>query len=507
MSALQRYGFPLLLILICLGVMDQQVDYTQADLGRHLKNGQMILEGSSEQAQAVLHTNYYSYTTPNEPIVNHHWMTGVVFYKLWQAVGFSGLAMLYSAMVCVALLIVYFSALRSTDPLTAAALTFPIAALIGWRAEPRPEGFTYLFMAIFLAILNEWFAGRMRSLWLWVLPVVMGLWINLHVAFIFGFFFLGIFGLKVLFAEGPSARFRLLLAVSAASLAAAFLNPAGLNGILYPLTIFGKIDFPVGELQSFYRVFLKNDWKWPYTWFVACLIGAVVLLVRRPFNVKTFPWPEALLIVAFIYFGLSQIRNIPFALIALVPTVAAIVGPRTKATATSPLFRYAAIGAIVAGIIVGFRLNFAFRKSGGFGVPDDIGASARFLQVNGIRNPMYNDFDIGGYLIFNRFDGTDSTRVYADNRPEAYPTGFLMGPYMRAMTEETVWHEEDAKHHFNAIVLSLGDKSTEGFILRRVRDDEWAPVFADHYALIFVRRTPDNAVLISNNEIPRNRFR
>jgi hypothetical protein len=164
------------------------------------------------------------------------------------------------------------------------------------------------------------------------------------------------------------------------------------------------------------------------------------------------------------------------------------------------------IGAIVAGLVIGGRLNFAFRESGGFGVPDDIGAAASFIQAN-VRQPIFNDFDLGGYLIFNYFDGTDERRVYADNRPEAYPKGFLMGPYWRAIYEETVWHEEDAKRHFNAIVLSLGDKTAETFILRRVRDDDWAPVFADHYAIIFMRRTPENAVVIANNEIPRNRFR
>jgi hypothetical protein len=457
----------------------------------------------------VLHTNFYSFTAPNEPIVNHHWLTGVVFYKVWQAVSFQGLAMLYSVIIVGSVLITYFGAIRSTDLLTGAALTFPAAALISWRAEPRPEGFTYLFMAIFFAILNQWFAGRLRSLWLWVLPPIMGLWINLHVAFIFGFIVLGAFGLKVLLADGIQAikgRLGLLIGVTVACIAAAMINPAGLKGVLYPLSIFGSIDFPVGELQSFRTVFVRNQWKWPYTWFVVCLIGSVVLMLRRPFNARTFPWPEGLLVAAFIYLGLSQIRNIPFTLLALIPTLAAVLGPRDTKT-SNPMVRYVMFGAIVVGLIVGFQLNFAFRRSGGFGIPDDIDASPRFLQANGVHQPVFNDFDIGGFLIFHRFDGTDAGRVYADNRPEAYPRGFLMGPYMKALTEETVWHEEDQKHHFNAIILSLGDGTTEGFILRRVRDDEWAPVFADHYALIFVRRTPENAVLISNHEIPRNRFR
>lgn len=509
MSALQRFGFPLALALICLGALSLRIDITQADLGRHLKNGEVLLSGTPEQVDAVLRTNYYSFTAPNEPIVNHHWMTGIVFYKVWQSVSFRGLAWFYAVIVVSALLITYFGALASTDHLTAGALTFPIAALMGWRPEPRPEGFTYLFMAIYFAILNQWFAGRMRSLWLWLLPPMMGLWINLHVAFIFGFVILGAFGLKVLLADGIASikgRLGLLIGVAVACIGAALINPAGLSGVLYPLSILGNIDFPVGELQSFLDAFRRNQWRWPFTWYVLCLASAIVLLLWRPFHARTFPWPEALLVAAFVYLGLSQLRNIPFALLALVPTIAAVIGPRDVKTA-SPLVRYVMIGAIVAGLLVGMRLNFAFRKAGGFGVPDDIDASPRFLKANAIQNPIFNDFDIGGFLIFHRFDGTDRGRVYTDNRPEAYPKGFLMGPYMKAMTEESVWHEEDQRHHFNAIILSLGDKATEGFILRRVRDDEWAPVFADHYALVFVRRTPENAVLIANHEIPRNRFR
>ncbi|MEI9815344.1 MAG: hypothetical protein WDO18_23035 [Acidobacteriota bacterium] len=134
-------------------------------------------------------------------------------------------------------------------------------------------------------------------------------------------------------------------------------------------------------------------------------------------------------------------------------------------------------------------------------------SAANFIKANNIHEPIFNDFDIGSYLIYHLYAGKDSPHVFADGRPEAYPRGFLGGPYLHLFSDEAVWREQNEKYHFNAIVISLGDAVAEDFILHRVRDDEWAPVFADNYALIFVRRTPENAELIAKDEIPRNRFR
>ncbi|MEI9815345.1 MAG: hypothetical protein WDO18_23040 [Acidobacteriota bacterium] len=315
MPALPRFVIPVVLVLICLAVMAQQVDFSQVDLGRHLKNGELILTGSHEEAEAVLHTNHYSYTAPSEPIVNHHWLSGVVFFYLWRIAGFDGLAILYTLLVASSICIVYVSAARSSDRWTAAGLAVASAPIIAWRPEPRPEGFTYFFIAVFYALLTEWFDGRLRSLWLWVLPPLLCLWINLHVAFVFGFFLLGVFGLKVIFAEGISAlkgRLGLLLGISAVSLGLTLINPAGLQGVLYPFSIFGKIDFPVTELQSFAMLYTMKQWSWPHTYFFLLLGSAVGLVFVGGKKRQAFPWPEAIVVIVFGALALLQTRNMPF---------------------------------------------------------------------------------------------------------------------------------------------------------------------------------------------------
>lgn len=67
------------------------------DLGRHWKNGELILSSATPPGTVgrLLHTNFYSYATPDFEFVNHHWLTGVVYFVVWKAAGFAGLNAFY----------------------------------------------------------------------------------------------------------------------------------------------------------------------------------------------------------------------------------------------------------------------------------------------------------------------------------------------------------------------------------------------------------------------------
>jgi len=41
-------------------------------LGRHIKNGELVLNGDF----GILKSNFYSYTEPDFPVINHHWGGG-----------------------------------------------------------------------------------------------------------------------------------------------------------------------------------------------------------------------------------------------------------------------------------------------------------------------------------------------------------------------------------------------------------------------------------------------
>ena len=58
-------------------------------------------------------------------------------------------------------------------------------------------------------------------------------------------------------------------------------------------------------------------------------------------------------------------------------------------------------------------------------------------------------------------------------------------------------------HNFNAIFFSHRDYTPWGqnFLIERVNDSEWAVVFMDEYAIIFLRRNLLNESIIEKYEI------
>src|SRR6266850_4000929 len=79
-----------LLIGLYAIMSSEMIDLTNGgiDLGRHLKDGELLLSPAASQ---VLHTNFYSYTQPAREFVNHHWLAGVVFHAVYNLGGFPGL--------------------------------------------------------------------------------------------------------------------------------------------------------------------------------------------------------------------------------------------------------------------------------------------------------------------------------------------------------------------------------------------------------------------------------
>ena len=82
-----------LLLFFYLTLLVQPVNTMTADLGRHLKNGELFF-----QNWQIPDTNLYSYTYPDYPFINHHWGAGVIFYAVFTLGGFSGLSLFFTVL-------------------------------------------------------------------------------------------------------------------------------------------------------------------------------------------------------------------------------------------------------------------------------------------------------------------------------------------------------------------------------------------------------------------------
>jgi len=127
----------------------------------------------------------------------------------------------------------------------------------------------------------------------------------------------------------------------------------------------------------------------------------------------------------------------------------------------------------------------------GIGLTHYANASADFFVKENLKGPVFNDFDIGSYLIFNLFP---EERFFIDSRAEAFPASFFSEVYLPMLSSEEKWQKMQEKYQFNTIFFYHYD-STPGcreFIWRRMRDPGWVLVYADIYSVIFLKNNPDN---------------
>jgi len=139
-------------------LMAQKIDLSTADLGRHLKNGELLASSGYNltDKNSILFKNFYSYTNPDFPFTNHHWASGVLFFWIYKVAGFPGLSIAYILLSAIIFSIFFYIARCESNFAMASAFSFFLIPLMAERHEIRPEAFSYLFAALFLLILWLW---------------------------------------------------------------------------------------------------------------------------------------------------------------------------------------------------------------------------------------------------------------------------------------------------------------------------------------------------------------
>ena len=121
-----------------------------------------------------------------------------------------------------------------------------------------------------------------------------------------------------------------------------------------------------------------------------------------------------------------------------------------------------------------------------------------FADAEGLRDRMYNDFEIGSYLLFDPVGGYPRHRVFVDPRLPSYPPELhrLLG---RGDLSRAEWDGAMARYGVETALLAYAG------INRRVSwwdPARWALVWRAGDARIFVRRLPRFAALVAAREIP-----
>ncbi len=492
-TMLSYTAFALLIVLMGLFSLHTLGSIYQ-DIGRHITMGRVIWETGS-----VPQVNLFSYTAPDFPFVNHHWLGGLVLYFGDRLLGLQALIVVKALLVACAFGLSLAAAWCSRVVVPAIAIGVASLYTMVERTDVRPEILSFVFLGWFLFVLYR----KPHSKFLWTLPVVQALWVNTHIYFFMGPVLVVAWWIGEIGRSGRSAlagrRHWLFTGLVAL---ATFMNPAGYHGAFYPLTMWSNYGYSIAENKN---LFFLHAYGYPIMTSVAFGCVAVLTSLSFVFNVRNLRKNIDSLFLFIVTLGLALAMTRNFPLIALSAMPITLRNMLESGWRARPRTGIAMALLFLSLMGVSIVTNQIYTQAGIGGrnfdtyVPDAHERPIEFYRTAGIRGPIFNNFDIGSYLIWK----LPEEPVFIDGRPEAYPASFIQDVYIRMQEDATVWAEQSKKYGINAIFWSYYDMTpwSQVFVGRIAKDPEWVTVYHARGIMILVKNTPENALIIAQHRI------
>ncbi|MBM4294213.1 MAG: hypothetical protein FJ126_04825 [Deltaproteobacteria bacterium] len=262
-----------------------------------------------EEKQFPYH-DVFAYVPTLAPWVYHEWLTGVVFYPVYQACGPAGLQLLKYVFGLGAAAFIFLTALRRGAHFWSAALVLWMTQLfanIGY-SPVRAQVFTYFFFALSVYLLEQArLGGGFRRLWL--LAFLQPFWCNLHGGFVAGLGLIGIYGLGEALSRRRSLPYFLTLG---AAVLATLANPYGLEYWTYIIRAVSMPRPEITEWASLAAGFQRGIVSYPEVLYFTVITAFVILL---GWWAKWRELSPLLALAVTLYLGLKHIRHQVFFLL------------------------------------------------------------------------------------------------------------------------------------------------------------------------------------------------
>lgn len=492
------------------------------DLGWQMATGRWII-----QHHAIPYTDILSYTGAGKQWI-YPVLSQVLFYLLHQLGGYSLLSWV-SALACVATV----ALLLGKDAITN-CLALIAVPLVASRTAPRAELFTELLFALFVSVLWRYQERGHKRLWL--LPLCMFLWVNLHLGFVSGlgmcvaYLFIEIENvLSAVRRDDALRRLSTAWPWLAATVAATLLNPWGLWNYVGMMKLMPvQSNRWIVELMSVpltagtaSQAFALRDPRSAVWWLIVAGVVALLLSAwRRRFV------PAALLGASlYLLFHAKRFEG-PFA------TVAVVIGGSILADsigmewarqhwggvrlATRKLVRDSAMWACVIAfaILACVRVSdlvtnrYYLRTPFQFAVfgagesrwfPED---AAAFVKRERLPGNVFNDYNAGGFAAWRMWP---EYRNYIDGRggPFGDALFFRSQQLLGESLDSPDWQVEADSKGINTILISLDFELGMGLatVDEFCQSQAWRPVFLDAQSAVFVRVRPETASLVERLQV------
>ncbi|MCX6268749.1 MAG: hypothetical protein NTW16_15590 [Bacteroidetes bacterium] len=476
----RRWIWPMALVSIFIFILSLR-QLSDPDLGFHLKYGKWIVAN----LQIPL-TDQSTYTVAQHPYIDLHWLFQVILYGVFTFTGYSGI----SVFICIlSLLLSWLILLRlrmSGIPVSVTCFSVFAAFLIMEpRIAARPEMVTFLFLTGTLFILDLYAENRKNLLFL--LPLIMLLWCNMHALFILGIIVLAIFFTGMLIRDKKPDK--VLLAWAIVSTLVCLINPYGMKGFTFPVELLTRFDphnIYNQHIQEFLPFFSQPFFVLRDYLFMALLGTALTFTV---FTYRKRQLHEILLLALFGFLAIGSIRNIPLFVLIAIPIIsrqALELSVKVKSWRNVfgqilyPLMIIAPL-AIIPRLVTNafYTSNNSFTRTGmGIDAAHQPVQAAAFILNNHLKGRVLNSIGFGGWLSW-----TIPQPVFMDGRLE--------------VMQESIYKE--VTQSWNGGLPGLIDKHSPQLIVynylkyypwtMQLRDmSDWRLIYSDGIAAIFASK-------------------
>ncbi len=458
------------------------------DMWWHLKTGEYILENGIPYQDPP-----FSFTAVDNEWITHEWLTEIGMIGVYRLGGLAGLAIFFAAVVTGSFYLLY----RVSDgrPYTAGFVTmWGVTAALPFLGT-RPQMINLLGGAAVIFIVEQVRAGRIAARWLWSIPLLIVLWVNMHGGYLLGLAIIGVYlvgdGLQHFFFtdqyDGFSwSEWGVLAGVAVAGTFAALINPFGIQMWTYAY----ETTLTSEAMQTYITEWRSPDFQLTYFWFFGLMMIATWVAIaysRRPVTIT-----DLLFIIGTSYAALSSMRNIPIFVLVAIPIMSRHVVGSLETTVwyptisgkrpeTPPAPRIKIINGVLAAILCLAAAVYAINElqSISEAVEENFPVAAvQFIEENNLER-IYNEYAWGGYLIWRGIP------TFIDGRADLFGDEFIH-LYMQAFRQQPSWQEPLDIYDVNYVLIRF----ESGLDTLLNASPDWQPIYQDEMAIIYQRQSP-----------------
>jgi hypothetical protein len=474
------------------------------DFWWHLKMGEVIAT-----TRSIPQVDSFSYTAEGHPFVDQNWLGELIYYWTYSLGGFPLLVFLGTLITVAGFLMMYVLCFEATRNARIVALVGFLAAL-GNYGFLRPQTYSFLLFAAFYMVLEQYRQRRQDRLW--ILPILMVIWVNLHGAFVMGLGLIAVYILgegcrRVLDPARVDALSRVeiqkVLLIFILCIVGTVLNPEGPGIFDYVRTV--ATDAGSQQLVAEWRPPLVTDFLGFLLFYCPFLLTLLTFIYAKIKPDLT----EALLFFGFAVAGLVSIRNGAWFSTIAYPLLARYI-PHLDLTALMPLRRYRVINqlletgspsevespvysrinlvALIAAALVLVTQSPWVRPglTGASLVADQtpVGA-ADFISAKGLTGRIFHPQMFGDYLIWRLWP---QQRTFVDGRVHLFSLDFL-NQYKKAI-EDPLSTDVVERWNIQYLLLSKSPEDENARALKSVADSgAWTRLYEDQISVLYEKRS------------------